>query len=78
MEQKMTVQDAFFSFTQEICFTLEDKNKDYIDRIQNIRDYADFLLEIAYLDSDQEITVHESPMGGFYYTTDNDEYEGEI
>ena len=78
MEQKMTVQDAIFSFQQEIGFALEDKNKDYIDRIQNIRDYANFLLEIAYLDADQEITVHESPMGGFYYTTDNDEYEGEI
>lgn len=78
MEEKMTVLDAIFSFTQEIGFALEDKNKDYIDRIQNIRDYANFLLEIAYLDSDQEITVHESPMGGFYYTTDEDEYEGEI
>lgn len=78
MEQKMTVKDAIFSFTQEIGFSLEAKNKDYIERIQNIKTYADFLLEIAYLDKNQIIIVHESPMGGFYYTTDEDEYEGEI
>lgn len=76
MEEKMTVRDAIFSFRQEIGFALEAKDKDYIECIQNIKDYADFLLEIAYLDKNQIITVHESPMGGFYYTTDED--EGEI
>lgn len=78
MEEKMTVRDAIFSFKQEIGFALENKKKDYIECIQNIKAYADFLLEIAYLDKNQIITVHENPMGGFYYTTDEDEYEGEI
>lgn len=76
MEQKMTVQDAIFSFRQEIGFALEDKDRDLEVIAQDIKDYADFLYELSFLDEDQVIIVRDNPMGGFSYTKDED--EGEI
>lgn len=76
MEQKMTVQDAIFSFRQEIGFALEDKDRSLEVIAQDIRDYADFLYELSFLDENQVIIVQDNPMGGFSYT--NYEDEGEI
>lgn len=76
MEQKMTVKDAIFSFKQEIGFALEDKDRTLEVIAQDIRDYADFLYELSFLDENQVIVVQDNPMGGFSYTKDED--EGEI
>lgn len=78
MEQKMTVQDAIFTFKQEISFALEDKDRSLEVIGQDIRDYADFLYELSFLNPDVEITVHDNPMGGYYYIINEINDEGEI
>lgn len=78
MEQKMTVQDAIFTFKQEISFALEDKDRSLEVIAQDIRDYADFLYELSFLDKNQVIIVQDNPMGGYYYTKDEINDEGEI
>lgn len=70
MEQKMTVQDAIFSFRQEIGFALKDKDRSLEAIAQDIREYADMLYLLSFEAPTRTITLYENPMGGFGYTRD--------
>ena len=68
MEQKMTVQDAIFSFRQEIGFALEDKDRCLEAITMDIREYADILYLLSFESPTRTIIVYENPMGGYGYT----------
>lgn len=68
MEQKMTVQDAIFSFRQEIGFALEDKDRSLEVIAQDIKEYAEMLYLLSFESPTRTITLYENPMGGFGYT----------
>ncbi len=65
MEQKMTVQDAIFSFKQEIGFALEDKDRSLEVIAQDIKEYAEMLYFLSYESPEQMISVYENAMGGY-------------